>query len=83
MPANESEGQALARSTTPSRFPLIAGLGIAMVTTVIGALARTAGVPWLAIVLSALVVGGITAWSVLTDPDLRTPKPGAEQGLGQ
>ena len=83
MPANEPEGQALAGSTTPSRFPLVAGLGIALITTVIGAFARMSGVPWLAIVLSALTVGGITAWSVMTDPNLRTPKRSSEQGPGQ
>lgn len=42
---------------------------------VIGAIAASCGVPPLAIALTALTAGGITVWSVATDPVLHGDEP--------
>lgn len=53
------------------RFPIICTVAVALFMIVIGSIAFFFGVPPLAIFLAAITAGGITAWSIATDPVLR------------
>ncbi|RQP26341.1 hypothetical protein [Piscinibacter terrae] len=50
-----------APADTRPRFPYFAAAGVAAFSLVLGWLAVRAGVPVMAVVLSALAVGGVTA----------------------
>jgi len=59
-------------SPIPSRrLPLALAGAAAAFFAILGTAALKSGVPALAVVLAGLAAGGVTAWSVFTDPRVR------------